>query len=102
MLPGFVAWKILEVFHLPSHAPQPCSCAMLPSLPHVAHGGILCILLWSLCVYKEFRRISLALAGAVQIPRGRYTQFREGQFFVTLGPSVLGEDKEPSLSVGRY
>ncbi|CAK9053214.1 unnamed protein product [Durusdinium trenchii] len=43
---------------------------------------ILCILLWSLCVYKEFRRISLALAGAVQIPRGRYTQFREGQFFV--------------------
>eukprot|EP00913_Durusdinium_trenchii_P030329 g28411.t1 len=50
---------------------------------------ILCILLWSLCVYKEFRRISLALAGAVQIPRGRYTQFREGQFFVTLGPSVI-------------
>ena len=43
--------------------------------------GVLCILLWSLCVYKEFRGISLALAGAGQIPKARKTVFKEGRFY---------------------
>ncbi|CAE7194374.1 NLRC3 [Symbiodinium natans] len=41
---------------------------------------MLCILLWSLCVYKEFRHIWLAVAGAVNIPRSRRTNFTEGTF----------------------
>ena len=46
---------------------------------------MLCILLWSLCVYKEFRGISLALAGATQLPRGKKTLFKDGQFYQRLG-----------------
>ncbi|CAE7262317.1 NLRC3 [Symbiodinium pilosum] len=41
---------------------------------------MLCILLWSLCVYKEFRNIWLALAGAVNLPKSRHTVFTEGNF----------------------
>ncbi|CAL1172819.1 unnamed protein product, partial [Cladocopium goreaui] len=42
---------------------------------------VLCILLWSLCVYKEFRGISLSLAAACQIPRAKKTVFKEGTFY---------------------
>lgn len=46
--------------------------------------GVLCILLWSLCVYKEFRGISLSLAAAFQIPRAKKTVFKEGTFYRTV------------------
>ena len=42
---------------------------------------VLCILLWSLCVYKEFRGISMCLAGAFQIPRSHKTVFKAGEFY---------------------
>eukprot|EP00439_Symbiodinium_sp_Y106_P026093 s1473_g3.t1 len=41
---------------------------------------MLCILLWSLCVFKEFRHIWLAVAGAVNLPKSRHTVFTEGTF----------------------
>jgi hypothetical protein len=54
--------------------------------------GVLCILLWSLCVYKEFRGISLSLAAACQIPRAKKTVFKEGTFYRTV---VGGGTKGP-------
>ncbi|CAE7626587.1 unnamed protein product, partial [Symbiodinium microadriaticum] len=41
---------------------------------------MLCILLWSLCVFKEFRHIWLAVAGAMNIPKSKRTVFTEGAF----------------------
>ncbi|CAE7660819.1 unnamed protein product [Symbiodinium sp. CCMP2456] len=38
---------------------------------------MLCILLWSLCVYKEFRKIWHALEAATTIPKASATDFRD-------------------------
>ncbi|CAE7861779.1 hcf136, partial [Symbiodinium microadriaticum] len=49
---------------------------------------VLCILLWSLCVYKEIRRVWLSLEATLQIPKARRT--------------VLKNQKITSISCGRY
>ncbi|OLQ09123.1 hypothetical protein AK812_SmicGene7248 [Symbiodinium microadriaticum] len=41
---------------------------------------MLCILLWALCVYKEYRRIFLELEAAIGIPKSRRTVFRQNAF----------------------
>ena len=42
--------------------------------------GMICIILWTLCVYKEFRRIWLQMEAAWQIPKKRRTVFRDSAF----------------------
>jgi len=49
---------------------------------------VLCILLWSLCVYKEIRRVWLSLEATLQIPKARRT--------------VLKNHMITSISWGRY
>ena len=43
-------------------------------------AGMLCILLWSLCVYKEYRSIWLGLEVVWRIPRSKRTDFRDNTF----------------------
>jgi len=42
--------------------------------------GMICIILWTLCVYKEFRRIWLQMEAAWTIPKKRRTVFRNNAF----------------------
>ncbi|CAK9067330.1 Vacuolar protein sorting-associated protein 11-like [Durusdinium trenchii] len=42
---------------------------------------MLCILLWALCVYKEYRSVWLALEAIWQIPRSWSTDFRHNRFY---------------------
>ena len=47
--------------------------------------GMLCILLWGLCVYKEYRSIWLGLEAVWRIPRSKRTVFRHNVFH-SIGP----------------
>lgn len=42
--------------------------------------SMLCILLWSLCVYKEYRSIWLTSEAVWRIPRSKCTLFRDNEF----------------------
>ncbi|CAJ1327983.1 unnamed protein product [Effrenium voratum] len=58
---------------------------------------ILCILLWSLCVYKEFRALSLSAEALLQLPRSRGTVLQSnmlmslsrGRLAILLGVSMI-------------
>ncbi len=53
--------------------------------PGLIQPGILlcslCILLWSLCIYKEFRHIILSVEAIWSIPRARVTEYRDNTIY---------------------
>ena len=60
------------------HVFQCVSCT--PLIVAKSPRGMLCILLWSLCVYKEYRSIWLGLEVVWRIPRSKSTVFRDNTF----------------------
>lgn len=59
---------------------------------------MLCILLWALCVYKEYRSVWLALEAIWQIPRSWSTDFRHNRFYSI----SKGENGRPGEERSRF
>ena len=68
---------------------------------HDCLAGMLCILLWSFCVYKEYRSIWLMLEAVSQIPKAKRTDFRDNSFrAMSKGAGSVLKEALLSLSKG--